>query len=175
MWKFLCESTLKKPSTAARRRSLILESCHAPLVTDLELLPDQRPRSVLAAMDRALYAHFSPFQIFHLYLLAHSFTQEQIAHGFIPIATQCRQCGGEGTIISDPCTTCKGQGVISGNRKLQVKIPAGVDDGSNIRLVGQGDAGIKGGKPGNLFLRVHVCAYAHNYGHTKSTLIYPLT
>jgi molecular chaperone DnaJ len=82
--------------------------------------------------------------------------QEQIAHGFIPIATQCRQCGGEGTIISDPCGTCKGQGIISGNRKIQVKIPAGVDDGANIRLVGQGDAGMKGGKPGNLFLRVHV-------------------
>lgn len=81
---------------------------------------------------------------------------EQIAHGFIPIATQCRQCGGEGTIISDPCGTCKGQGIISGNRKIQVKIPAGVDDGANIRLVGQGDAGMKGGKPGNLFLRVHV-------------------
>jgi len=81
---------------------------------------------------------------------------EQIAQGFIPIATHCRQCGGEGMIISDPCTACRGQGVTTGNKTIKVKIPAGVDDGSNIRLLGQGDAGLKGAKPGNLYLRLQV-------------------
>jgi len=59
-------------------------------------------------------------------------------------------------IISDPCTACRGQGVTTGNKTIKVKIPAGVDDGSNIRLLGQGDAGLKGAKPGNLYLRLQV-------------------
>eukprot|EP01089_Gocevia_fonbrunei_P015831 TRINITY_DN4747_c0_g1_i2.p1 TRINITY_DN4747_c0_g1~~TRINITY_DN4747_c0_g1_i2.p1 ORF type:complete len:284 (-),score=87.47 TRINITY_DN4747_c0_g1_i2:75-926(-) len=77
---------------------------------------------------------------------------EVLAEGFIPIATTCRACGGEGKTVSDPCKSCRGSGTTSGSKKVNVKIPAGVDDGMKIRLVGQGDAGGKGGKAGNLFI-----------------------
>jgi molecular chaperone DnaJ len=70
---------------------------------------------------------------------------------FVNIAA-CRQCGGEGKIISDPCTGCGGQGRKRGEASINIKIPAGVASGNYLTLRGEGDAGPKGGHPGDLYV-----------------------
>eukprot|EP01088_Endostelium_zonatum_P015069 TRINITY_DN3542_c0_g1_i1.p1 TRINITY_DN3542_c0_g1~~TRINITY_DN3542_c0_g1_i1.p1 ORF type:complete len:450 (-),score=123.70 TRINITY_DN3542_c0_g1_i1:139-1488(-) len=77
---------------------------------------------------------------------------ETISEGFIPIKTECRSCGGEGSAPSDPCKPCRGTGTIAQTKKVNVKIPAGVDDGNKVRVMNQGDAGQKGAKAGHLFI-----------------------
>jgi molecular chaperone DnaJ len=71
-------------------------------------------------------------------------------------ATTCDRCGGEGVLITDPCTTCHGAGRVRTTKNLSVSIPAGIDDGMQIRIVGQGDAGYRGGPPGNLYVVARV-------------------
>jgi molecular chaperone DnaJ len=68
----------------------------------------------------------------------------------------CPRCNGEGQIISVPCTTCRGEGRTSRHKKLRVSIPAGIDEGHQIRLSGEGEAGPRGGPGGNLYVAVHV-------------------
>jgi molecular chaperone DnaJ len=68
----------------------------------------------------------------------------------------CPRCKGAGTIIESPCPTCGGSGLQHKTRRYQVKIPAGVKDGSKIRIKGKGEAGLRGGPAGDLFVRVHV-------------------
>jgi len=70
--------------------------------------------------------------------------------------TTCPDCGGKGVKISNPCKTCKGYGRIEKEKKIEIKIPAGVDNGSKIRISGEGDAGINGGHPGDLYVVIHV-------------------
>ena len=81
--------------------------------------------------------------------------QQSIFGRFTNIAT-CPQCKGEGRIITDPCPQCRGTGKERCQRSIMVKIPAGVDDGSRIRLSGEGDAGMRSGSPGNLYLNLAV-------------------
>ncbi len=71
----------------------------------------------------------------------------------------CAKCGGEGSIIQTPCETCSGRGRREIERKLSVKVPAGVDDGSRIRIAGSGEAGIRGGPAGDLFVYLSVAAH----------------
>jgi molecular chaperone DnaJ len=68
----------------------------------------------------------------------------------------CPQCRGEGKIVNDPCRDCRGSGIQKRKRKIRVKVPAGIDDGNGIRLTGEGDAGFRGGSPGNLYVVVAV-------------------
>jgi len=82
-------------------------------------------------------------------------TQQSIFGRFTNITT-CSQCHGEGRIITEPCPQCRGKGKEKRQRSMLVKIPAGVDDGSQIRLRGEGDAGTRGGPPGNLYIAVSV-------------------
>ena len=79
----------------------------------------------------------------------------------------CDRCNGHGTLITDPCKECRGQGTVRVTRKLQVTIPAGIDDESQIRLAGEGEPGPNGGPPGNLYLVVHVepHRYFRRQGH----------
>jgi molecular chaperone DnaJ len=70
--------------------------------------------------------------------------------------TVCSKCGGLGEIVSSPCKNCRGKGVERKTRKLKVPIPPGVDDGTQIRLSGEGEPGTFGGPAGNLFILVHV-------------------
>ena len=70
--------------------------------------------------------------------------------------TVCSQCRGEGTIITEPCRECRGAGTQKRKRRISVEIPAGVDDGSGIRLSGEGDAGVRGGSPGDLYVMLSV-------------------
>ena len=74
---------------------------------------------------------------------------------FINIAT-CPRCNGAGEIITTPCTQCKGQGQLTKRKPLVVTVPAGVDDGNQIRLAGEGEGGVQGGPPGNLYVVIHV-------------------
>lgn len=68
----------------------------------------------------------------------------------------CNQCHGEGKIITNPCKDCRGTGVQKRKRSISVKVPAGIDNGNGIRLTGEGDAGYRGGSPGNLYVVVSV-------------------
>ncbi|HEY4996020.1 MAG TPA: DnaJ C-terminal domain-containing protein, partial [Aestuariivirga sp.] len=61
-------------------------------------------------------------------------------------------CGGRGQVIADPCTACHGQGRVTKERNLSVNIPAGVEDGTRIRLAGEGEAGLRGGPSGDLYI-----------------------
>lgn len=68
----------------------------------------------------------------------------------------CDKCHGEGKIIKEPCATCHGKGQVRKMRKINIKIPAGVDTGSKIRVTGQGEPGVKGGPPGDLYVVLRV-------------------
>jgi molecular chaperone DnaJ len=74
---------------------------------------------------------------------------------FIQIGT-CNMCNGQGTLIDTPCGTCHGTGTVSRKRTIRVKIPPGVDTGSRLRLTSEGEAGVRGGPPGDLFVVIHV-------------------
>ena len=78
------------------------------------------------------------------------------SQGFFTVRTTCYQCSGTGQIIPNPCKSCHGLGQIKVNKKVTVKIPAGVDNGSRLRLSGEGEAGIYGGSPGDLYVFIHV-------------------
>lgn len=72
----------------------------------------------------------------------------------------CPRCEGDGEVVSSPCKTCKGQKRVQQTRKLSVKIPPGVDDGTQIRLANEGEAGVRGGSSGNLYVVVNVKRHA---------------
>ena len=73
--------------------------------------------------------------------------------------TPCPRCRGEGKIIEDPCETCRGEGRTERRRSLRVTIPAGIDEGHQIRLTNEGEVGPRGGPPGSLYVAVHVAAH----------------
>ena len=76
--------------------------------------------------------------------------------GFFTVARTCPQCHGSGRTITKPCLTCRGAGRVARERKITVKIPAGIATGQQLRLQGEGEAGSAGGPPGSLFVVVHV-------------------
>jgi molecular chaperone DnaJ len=78
------------------------------------------------------------------------------SQGFFQISTTCPACQGQGRIITDPCEACRGGGKVKGKREITVKIPPGVDNGSQLRLRGEGEAGEFGGPPGDLFVVIRV-------------------
>lgn len=82
-------------------------------------------------------------------------SQQSIFGQFVSVVP-CDRCDGEGRIVATPCTMCKGDGRIKETRKLAVKIPAGIDDGSQIRLSGEGEWGPRGAPPGDLYIEVNV-------------------
>ncbi|MCC5013633.1 MULTISPECIES: molecular chaperone DnaJ [Legionella] len=86
--------------------------------------------------------------------------QVRIQQGFFSIQQTCPTCHGEGKIVTDPCTNCHGQGRVRESKKLTVKIPAGVDNGDRVRLGGEGEAGIHGGPPGDLYVQINVKTHA---------------
>jgi len=81
------------------------------------------------------------------------------AQGFFSVERTCPRCGGLGRVVTDPCRTCNGHGQVRRERTLQVRIPAGVDDGARIRLAGEGDAGARGGPRGDLYIFLSVARH----------------
>lgn len=78
------------------------------------------------------------------------------SQGFFTVRTTCPHCRGTGQIIPFPCPDCKGTGQVRVNKKVAVRIPAGVDNGSRLRLTGEGESGVHGGPPGDLYVFIHV-------------------
>ena len=74
------------------------------------------------------------------------------AQGFFTLERTCPLCQGRGQVIEDPCKSCGGAGRVTRERTLSVNIPAGVEDGTRIRLAGEGEAGVRGGPPGDLYI-----------------------
>lgn len=77
--------------------------------------------------------------------------QQSIFGQFVNV-TMCERCRGEGRVITTPCEKCRGQGRVRNNRRVVVNIPAGVDDGINVRVTGEGEVSARGGTPGNLYV-----------------------
>jgi len=73
--------------------------------------------------------------------------------------TTCTKCGGDGQIVQTPCSTCRGRGRVEQEKTLQVRIPAGVDDGSRIRITGSGEAGMRGGPDGDLYVYLSIARH----------------
>jgi molecular chaperone DnaJ len=82
------------------------------------------------------------------------------AQGFFTLERTCPNCHGRGQSIDTPCTSCAGSGRVTRERTLSVNIPAGVEDGTRIRLAGEGEAGVRGGPPGDLYIFLSIGAHA---------------
>jgi molecular chaperone DnaJ len=82
--------------------------------------------------------------------------QLRYQQGFLTVTRPCSNCRGTGKTIAKPCPTCRGAGRVGRDRKLTVKIPAGIATGQRLRLYGEGEHGTAGGPPGDLYVVVHV-------------------
>jgi len=82
------------------------------------------------------------------------------AQGFFTLERTCPSCQGRGQTIEDPCPSCTGSGRVTKERTLSVNIPQGVEDGTRIRLAGEGEAGVRGGPPGDLYIFLSVASHA---------------
>lgn len=82
--------------------------------------------------------------------------QVRMQQGFFSIQQTCPKCHGSGKVIPDPCNPCAGSGRVKRNKTLEVKIPAGIDDGMRIRSTGNGEPGMNGGPPGDLYVEIHI-------------------
>jgi len=102
---------------------------------------------------------------------------ESQSQGIFSISQPCSNCNGSGTVIEDPCTTCSGTGAQRSIRKLRVNVPAGVHDGSRIRLAGKGEVGLRGGEPGDLYVitRVQESPVFKTVGENNLEVEVPLT
>ena len=88
--------------------------------------------------------------------MCHGRGQLRYQQGFFTVARTCGQCRGTGQVIAKPCETCRGAGQVTRERKLTVKIPAGIATGQRLRLYGEGEHGSAGGPPGDLYVVVDV-------------------
>ncbi len=86
--------------------------------------------------------------------------QVRMQQGFFSIQQTCPKCHGSGKVIPDPCSPCAGSGRVKRNKTLEVKIPAGIDDGMRIRSTGNGEPGMNGGPPGDLYVEIHIKQHA---------------
>ncbi len=82
--------------------------------------------------------------------------QVRMQQSFFSIQQTCPRCHGSGKIVASPCPACGGTGRVKQHKTLSVKIPAGVDEGDRIRLSGEGEAGVNGGPPGDLYVVIHI-------------------
>ena len=83
------------------------------------------------------------------------------SQGFFQVSSTCPQCRGEGQVITEPCQDCGGEGLVRKTKKVNLHIPAGVDDGSRMRLTGEGEGGRRGGPSGDLYVVLHVEEHEH--------------
>jgi len=83
------------------------------------------------------------------------------SQGFFQVTTTCPRCNGAGQVITEPCDDCHGEGLINRSKKVSIRIPAGVDTGSRMRLSGEGEGGRRGGASGDLYVVIHVDEHEH--------------
>ena len=88
----------------------------------------------------------------------HGTGQETVSRGFMMLSRTCSACRGEGQIISNPCPDCRGRGLRPRDREITVRLPAGIADGNQLRISGEGEHGAGGGPPGDLYVQVRVRA-----------------
>jgi len=86
--------------------------------------------------------------------------QQRFQQGFFTVARTCSRCDGTGRIISKPCQTCRGEGRTPKERKLTVKVPAGISDGQRLRISGEGESGAHGGPAGDLYVFIEVADHS---------------
>lgn len=84
----------------------------------------------------------------------------RVQQGFFSLQQTCPRCHGSGKVIPEPCTTCDGVGKVKKTKTLEVKIPAGIDNGMRIRSSGNGEPGLNGGPAGDLYVEIHVKAHS---------------
>ncbi len=87
--------------------------------------------------------------------------QVRFSQGFFSVQQPCPDCNGRGKTVKNPCTDCRGSGLVKQNKTVKVSIPAGIDNGSTLRLTGEGEAGLNGGPNGDLY--VHVTVKQHGF------------
>lgn len=92
------------------------------------------------------------------------------SQGFFQVSSTCPQCHGEGEIVTEPCVDCDGSGLLEKNKKVSLKIPAGVDTGAQMRLRGEGEGGRRGGPSGDLYVIIHV--HEHEFFKRDRQTIY---
>jgi molecular chaperone DnaJ len=85
--------------------------------------------------------------------------QVRASQGFFVVERTCPTCRGAGEVIADPCEHCRGEGRSEKQKSLQVRVPPGVDEGTRIRLSGEGEAGARGGPPGDLYIFIHIARH----------------
>jgi molecular chaperone DnaJ len=85
--------------------------------------------------------------------------QQRFQQGFFTVARTCGRCNGTGRVIAKPCATCRGEGRVTRERKLTVKVPAGIADGQRLRISGEGESGAAGGPPGDLYVFIEVARH----------------
>jgi molecular chaperone DnaJ len=78
------------------------------------------------------------------------------SRGFFHVSQTCPRCRGAGQVIEKPCSKCRGEGRVERSSRVKLKIPAGINEGSRLRSVGNGEAGIRGGPPGDLYVVIHI-------------------
>jgi molecular chaperone DnaJ len=93
-----------------------------------------------------------------------------IQRGFMRFSTECPTCGGTGRTPGSLCSLCQGEGRVQGSETINVRIPAGVDTGSRVRIAGKGNAGRRGGPPGDLYISIEVSP--HSFFHREGNNIY---
>lgn len=92
------------------------------------------------------------------------------SQGFFSVSTTCHVCHGEGEVITEPCSDCDGKGLLNKKKNISLKIPAGVDNGSRMRLTGEGEGGRKNGPAGDLYVFIYV--ESHEYFQRDGSDIY---
>jgi len=95
----------------------------------------------------------------------------QQSQGFFSIRTSCPRCRGEGAVIETPCESCRGSGHVQKKREVSIRIPAGIEDGTQLRMTGEGEAGDPGGRRGDLYCLIHVRAHAIFERHGDDLLV----
>jgi molecular chaperone DnaJ len=87
--------------------------------------------------------------------------QMRFQQGFFSVARTCHACRGVGKVIKTPCKDCRGAGRVEREKQMEVKIPAGVETGSRLRVQGEGESGVSGGGSGDLYVVIHVAEHEH--------------
>ncbi len=94
----------------------------------------------------------------------------QQARGFFSVSQTCPHCYGQGVLLKTPCERCRGEGRVDSQRTLTIKIPAGVEEGTRLRIQGEGNGGLNGGPRGDLYVDIHIKEHPYLQRHGKDLI-----